>query len=261
MKFIFYCDESYDGSEPPHFFTISGILSNYQTWKELEPAWNEINSDFGVSRFHAQPLNRKEGEYSGWDDEKKKQYSAALLNVINCYGNKIVAYNCGMYVDEYLSIINETGQKKLGNPYLACFNSCVAMITRHMEEESDFQSDWHFDVIHDQGSKFDRQVHDYFNLLKSNPNFPYRHRMGNFTLAKSEDYAGLQTADLMAYEYFKRLMNEKKGEMRKPLSLLREHNHYEEGYFGRATFERYKHSIESAQCGPGQLVFIPDLKK
>jgi hypothetical protein len=71
---------------------------------------------------------------------------------------------------------------------------------------------------------------------------------------------GLPVADLMAYEYFKRLnTGNEKDRMRTPLALIQEHNHYEEGFFGETTFKKHKRAIESAGCGRDELVYIPIL--
>ena len=70
----------------------------------------------------------------------------------------------------------------------------------------------------------------------------------------------LQVADLMAFEYYKRMWGDANDRpMRKPLELIREHNGYCEGFFGEATFKNLKDGIESAICGPDELVIIPQL--
>ena len=260
MKFLFYCDESYDGKEPPNTLAISGFFSDQPTWNDVEKDWSEINRCYGVSRFHAQPLNSARDEYSGWDKGKRDRYSDALLSAIICQKKKMVAYNCGMRADIYRRIINEVGREKLGHPWFACFKTCIAMIARHIEEESDFPDDWHFDVVMDTGSQFNKQAPEFFKRLANNQQFQYRHRLGSCTSAEAKQHVGLQVADLMAYEYFKRLnAGIGKDRMRIPLSLIREHNHYEEGFFGETTFKKHKRTIESAGCGRDEFVYIPIL--
>jgi hypothetical protein len=259
MKFFFYCDESYDGKEPPDYLALSGFFSDQQTWKSVEKDWNAINFRFGVTRFHAQPLNCRSGEYKGWDEKKKVSYSTDLIGAITCQEKKMVAYNCGMSANEYRKIINNAGRAKLGHPWYACFKSCIAMIARHMEK-SDLPADWHFDVVLDSGSKFDKQAPEFFSWLANNPTFPYRHRIGTCSSDKAEKHVGLQVADLMAYEYFKRIKKDsgtKQVGLRKPLELIQKHNHYMEGFFGRDTFYIMKNEIEFAECASDQLVIIP----
>jgi hypothetical protein len=100
---------------------------------------------------------------------------------------------------------------------------------------------------------------EFFEKLAKNTNFPYRHRLRACTAATPQKAAGLQVADLMAYEYFRRL-HRAGQEMRKPLELIRKSSNYAEGYFGESTLKSMKADIESAHCGPGELVVIPQLQ-
>jgi len=259
MLFRFYCDESYDGNpKEPNTLAISGFFSDQPTWDEVEKDWDVINHRYGVSRFHASALNGATKEYAGWPKEKRDHYSAELLMILNRQKRRMVAYNCGMRADKYRQIISEEGRLKLGSPWFACFKSCIAMIAKHMET---LPAGDRFAVSVDSGSGFDRQAVGFFETLAHNPKFAYRHRLKDCTAARADRHAGLQVADLMAYEYFKRLKDkEGMGAMRKRLELIREYNHYEEGFFGENVLTAMKDRIESAQCGPGELVIIPDLQ-
>jgi len=116
-----------------------------------------------------------------------------------------------------------------------------------------------FSVIVEAGSGFDNMAMEFFEKLAKNPNFAYRHRLRACTAAKPQKAVGLQVADLMAYEYFRRLHRAGK-EMRKPLELIRKSSNYAEGFFGEDTLVSMKADIESAHCGPGELVIIPQLQ-
>ncbi|HUL00281.1 MAG TPA: DUF3800 domain-containing protein [Nitrospirota bacterium] len=257
MLFHFYCDESYDGNaRKPNIFTISGFFSDQSTWTKIDKNWNEINHRYGVSRFHATELNGAKGEYSKWSKPRRARYSAELLTAVNCQKTRMRAYNCGMRAAEYRTIINEAGCIKLGHPWVACFKSCIAMIAKDME---DLPVNDSFSVFVERGSGFDIQAVKIFGELKKNPAFAYRHRLKTCTPAEPKQLIGLQVADLMAYEYFKRLQDKENKDMRIPLTLIREHNGYEEGFFGNKTLKNMKNDIESAPCGPDQLVIIPKL--
>lgn len=257
MEFRFYCDESCDGNAAEKKnLTISGFLSDQQTWSKVEKDWKEINNRYGISCFHATDLNGARKEYKGWDKPKRDCYSGELLKVVNSKGKKMVAYNCGIRIDEYQNIINEDGRAKLGKPWWACFKTCIAMIAKHMETLSD---EYQLSVFIEKGSDFDTQAINFFEKLKNNLYFPYRHRLKTCVLASPEDFVGLQVADLMAYEYFKRMMNNE-SELRYPLKVIRKYNQYEEGYFGTITLKKMKNAIECAACGNDELVIIPNLQ-
>jgi hypothetical protein len=261
MMFRFYCDESYDGNKKnePNIITISGFFSNETTWKNVENDWKEINNRYGISCFHATDLNGARKEFDGWSKQKRNCYSGELLNSLKCKKKKMVAYNCGMYAGKYREIINETGRKKLGEPWFACFKTCIAMIAKHMET---LPYNDRFTVFVEKGSGFDKQAIEFFKKLASNQSFIYRHRLEDCISASPEKYVGLQVADLMAYEYFKRIKKKDNNvEQRYPLKLIQENNHYEEGFFGENTFYDMKNRIESAMCGQNELVIIPNLGK
>ena len=145
VEFRFYCDESFGSNVAgKKILTISGFLSDQQTWNEVEEDWKEINKRYGISCFHATDLNGARKEYEGWDKPKRDCYSGELLKSINSKGKKLVAYNCGMRIDEYQEIINEDGRAKLGKPWWACFKTCVAMIAKHM---ATFPANYQFSVL------------------------------------------------------------------------------------------------------------------
>lgn len=263
MFFRFYCDESYDGKAfDPDFFTISGFFSDQPTWEEVEEDWQVINLRYGVSAFHATELNGRTGEYEDWCKSKACEYSAELLHAINRQKRRMRAYNCGIRGDHYRRIISNEGQIKLGHPWICCFQSCVAMIAKDMETLPIADS---FSVIMARENRFDLLAVSAFGQMAVNPLFPYRHRLMTCTPAPSDKVIALQVADLMAYEYYKRLRQHRQGDVspppRPPLKLIQDHNDYVEGFFGESWFMQNREIVDSIQCGPNQLVIIPDLTR
>jgi hypothetical protein len=256
MEFRFYCDESHNGNpKNPETLTISGFFSDQLTWKQVEESWVQINARCGVSRFHATALNHGKEQYLGWSKEQRIKYSSELLEVVECQKARLVAYNCGIRADAYRRIISEAGQTKLGHPWFACFKSCIAMITAHMET---LPLDYCLSVTVERGSGFDEMALSFFDQLAANACFPHRHRLKACEIATPSQTVGLQLADLMAYEYFRRLRDQD-SIMRVPLQRIRSSSNYVEGFFGEDTLKRLKEGIETAACGPGELVIIPTL--
>ncbi len=258
MLFRFYCDESYDGKAyNPEYFTISGFFADHPTWEEIERGWNAINLGYSVPYFHASELNGRNGIYADWEKNKADEYSAELLSVINRQEKRIVAYNCGILGDVCRNIISPEGQMKLGHPWIMCFQSILAMVAKDMET---LPVEDTFSVTFGSELRFEAMAVDVFKQMKKSPLFQYRHRLESCISGDSKKIVELQVADLMAYEYYKRLRQEDSvNVMRKPLELIRKYNNYNEGFFGKETFLKYKDKIESAVCGLNQLVIIPSL--
>lgn len=261
VLFRFYCDESYDGkANNPDYFTISGFFSDQPTWEEVEHEWLAVNNEYGVTNgFHASELNGRgpKTRYSRWNKSRADEYSAKLLYCINRQKFRMRAYNCGIRGDAYRRVISSAGQIKLGHPWICCFQSCVAMIAKDMETLPRKDT---FSVVLGRESRFDALAVALFNGMADNPSFPYRHRLETCTPGNPERVIPLQVADLMAFEYFKRLCGTDNGKRKRPpMDLIQEHNAYCEGFFGEEVFVRMKDAIESSACGPNQLVIIPSL--
>ena len=268
MVFRFYCDLSYDGSpnsdvrppsgtkHEPRTYVVGGFFSSQSVWDIVECQWVGVNEAFGVPRYHAAHLNAKTYEYAGWDDAEKLCYSKRLLNIVNAQGKKMHAVTCGILANEYRSILNDKGRRNLGSPYLTCFKSCIALIAKEMHEN--FPPEDKFKVFLDTDNGYLQAV-EIFNWLKENPKFQYRSRLATCTPAKMEEIPCLQSADMVAYEVFKRLhrLKNTQSKMRPVLSLLYERNVVSERYFGAPTLKKMKAEIESAVCEAGGLVIIP----
>jgi hypothetical protein len=269
LIFQFHCDISYDGNpdcnikgktHDPRTYVFGGFFASATTWGNVEKEWKRINADYKVPRFHAAHLNSKTYEYNGWSDAKKIAFSKELLDVVHAQGNRMYAVTCGIFADKYRRIISEDGRRKMGHPYLACFNSCVARVARMMDEPGtgNIRPEDKFAVLIDQDDGCFDAVRNFYQI-KDNVNFPYRSRLATCAPLKMEECVAMQPADLIAYEAFKRLhaQRNEKREIRHVLKSLMKSNRVNECYFGAATLKRMKDQIESTPAGDGQLVIIP----
>ncbi len=258
MQFRFCCDESHNGNRNnPVSLAISGFFSDQATWKVVEEKWAEVNRRYNVSCFHATALNGGREEYENWPKPKRDEYSRELLAIVTGQKQRLCAFNCGIRANVYRDLISDEGRSKLGDPWFVCFKSCIAMIAKQMET---LPAEDTFSVVVERGSGFDEMAVNFFRWLVNNPRFAYRHRLVTFTSERPQNVIGLQVADLMAFEYFKRLHNANRAsEMRPPMRLIQKNNNYHEGFLGEDTFAKMKIAIESSICGPNELVIIPSL--
>jgi hypothetical protein len=269
MIFEFHCDLSYDGSpegnvkgktHEPNTYVFGGFFSSVSTWGNVEKKWTAINADYKVSRFHAAHLNSKTHEYKGWDDPKKVAYSKELIGAVHDEGNRMYGVTCGLFADEYRKIISEKGRRKIGSPYLACFNSCVTRVARMMDESGpgNILPEDKFAVLIDPDDGYLEAVESFYRM-KENPTFLHRARLATCAPLKMEECVAMQPADLIAYETFKRLhaQRKRKGEIRYVLKALMKENIVNESYIGAATLRRMKDQIESTPSGNGQLIIFP----
>jgi hypothetical protein len=259
--FRFYCDESYDGKAlNPDYFTISGFFSDQTTWEEIENDWNGINSAYGVEDgFHASELNGrgKKSRYAGWCKCKACDYSSELLESVTRHKERMYAYNCGIRGDAYRAVISDEGRIKMGHPWVVCFHSCIAKVAKDMDRGR-FPLEDTFSVVIARENRFDNIAVASFGRMTTNPLFECRHRLMTCTPGLPERIIGLQVADLMAYEYYKRMREDSDEPKRTPLRLIQDNNGYWEGFFAESTFVKLKDKIEAIVCGPDQLIILPN---
>lgn len=270
LIFTFHCDISFDGSpegnvkgkpHEPSTYVFAGFFAADTIWGAIEKSWDKTNREYGVPRFHAAHLNSKTYEYDGWDNPRKIEYSAKLIDAIHQQGNKMYAVACGIFADEYRRIISEEGRRKMGSPYLVCFNSCIARIARMMDEPGpgNIKAEDRFAVLIDTDDGYLGAIKNFVEM-KENQGFPHRSRLATCSPLKMEECVAMQPADLIAYETFKRLYARRKGksQVRHVLKSLLKNNVVNECYFGSETLRREKGRIESTPAGDGQLVIIPE---
>jgi hypothetical protein len=204
-----HSDLSYDGSPPgntkgsrhePRTYVVSGILARPEYWAAIEEKWDAANKEFGVPRFHGAHLNGRTNEYEGWLPQRAKEYSTKLLKVLKDCGSPIM-FVCGLHADHFTQMLSETSRRKLGTPYQVCFNSCMALIASYMDE-SKFSTADRFSVLVDKDDGYEIVVRSFLDM-KENATFASRFRLGTSTPAAMEEVIALQTADLVAYEWFK----------------------------------------------------------
>jgi len=272
--FKFYCDESYD-SDPhqdsdrvlsaaknpyiPKTYVVGGFFTDEIAWGKIERSWDWKNARVGVSRFHASYLNARDGEYKGWGKNRQIRYAKDMLRILKKQGRRLHAVSCGMLVREYEQVISERGRLSLGNPYIACFKTCVAMIARGMNDpRGGFYPDDQFAVILDR-NEFQTEAVDIFYKMKDTVVFRDRNRLATCTPGAAEEVSPLQTADLIAYDTFRLLHSAKGGVLkaRKSLESMFDKNGFQGLYYGRDTLEKIKPKLESAAaagCAPNGFI-------
>ncbi len=272
--FRLYCDESCDSDphqdserilhaakEPyiPRTYVVGGFFSNEIVWGKVKRSWDWKNKRIGVSRFHASHLNARDYEYEGWGKNRQIRYAKDMLRILKNQGLDLHAVSCGVLCRDYDQIISEQGRRCLGNSYIACFKTCIAMIARGMNDpRGGFYPDDQFAVVLDR-HEFQTEAVDIFYKMKDTVVFEDRNRLATCTPASSEQVTELQTADLIAYETFRLLHSAKGGilKARKSLESMFDKNGFQGLYYGKDTLEKIKPKLEAAAeagCAPNGFI-------
>ena len=131
-------------------------------WLSGKRSWDWKNKRIGVSRFHASHLNARDYEYEGWGKNRQIRYAKDMLRILKNQGLDLHAVSCGVLCRDYDQIISEQGRRCLGNSYIACFKTCIAMIARGMNDpRGGFYPDDQFAVVLDR-HEFQTEAVDIF---------------------------------------------------------------------------------------------------
>ena len=191
-----YCDESGKSDGPDDLFvTLGGVVSDLDRWQCFEPEWEKMLRDFGVSELHMADLSHFVGEYSDWEENKRRAFLAEAIRIMDAH--------CAGYIGASMPIevfndILEEHQQKLIDPYFPCFFvniSGLLTCAYHMEAEEKIEM-----VLDDDGGMKGKAEAFWERAKKEGP-VEFGERLGVLSVGVSSHEAlPLQAADLVAYE-------------------------------------------------------------
>ena len=194
-----YFDESgtHDGSMAT---LVGGAMGEVSLWIMLSERWKEILDRHGVFLFHATDLNNFRGEYDGWDERKRRQFTSELLDVII----DAMPLGLGIGVDNrvYDSVKSDYLDVNL-SAYQFCCEWCISWANQHAKHIFPTKT---VAIVFEAGRKLSTPTIDYIN---EHINLPIEKQpmsmagIASVTMAKKAEVVPLQVADLIAYELYK----------------------------------------------------------
>jgi hypothetical protein len=261
----FHCDESYDSQfNDPTVFVVGGAVADDTIWRRVEDGFSAANLSAGVTEYHAADVNAFGGEFEKWKGTPEGKdcqiaYGKQLIKTMQDQGRRLHVVSVGMLKKEYERIIDESGRRKFGHPYIVCFKECIALLAEEMERH--WEPEHRFSVIFDrdrENKALQQEATEVFYQMKDGEGWPPRHRLGTCTPGDSNEIIALQSADLVAYETF-RLIHDKHftgGKVRKAFDSLFPHNGFSGLYYDAGVLERIKGPLDAANVVPNGFVVI-----
>jgi Protein of unknown function (DUF3800) len=200
-----YCDESVRDGDG--VFVIAGYLATLKNWVNMSEVWDEFLRDENLTEFKASDCEGGNGEFQGRGEDECRRICERFVSIIEHSGLVGVA----MIVDlrAYDPIRPEmdrlrtrpTGHGKnvvkLGEPYYLGFQFLVERLTQEADNAPlEEKVMYVFDITKAHKGK----AVMLFDEMKHKPNYPLAERMGAISFDDSKHYAGLQAADMFAYE-------------------------------------------------------------
>lgn len=191
-----YMDESgiHDGSP---VVTVAGYFAIPKKWREFTKDWNKAKRPIRV--FHAADCASCNGEFKGWEPPARDQFVAGLLPIIPKHALP------GICVGIHLGALEQGFAKRpelremFGTPYTACFQWSLQFLLSVMER---VDVNDRLAIIHEMND-YKHEVLSAFDWVSKNR----KTHNGKLSISfgSKKDYVPLQAADVLAYEFNKRL--------------------------------------------------------
>ena len=219
--------------------TVAAYAGRPKAWREWSAEWKKAKRPIKV--FHAVDAANREREFEGWSRKQRDELVKKLLPVI--MGNRIAGAVIALNKTEFRKATEgkEELLKALGNPYTTCFHwlvqSLLELLKPTKKETLEF--------VHEQNS-YEKEARASFEFISKNAN-PNKVPMRLLFGGKLEQMP-LQTADILAYEAYKRFKEPNEPE-RKPWQILK--RRIVSVHIGKENMSRLVQSLEEIVANLG----------
>jgi Protein of unknown function (DUF3800) len=269
-----YCDESY---RDHHVFVVAGYLAATDTWSVFNYIWNDALRDEGLREFHARDCQQGEGEFKGWTVSARQQTWRRFIEVIrraNVLG-VVTAIDLSAY-DEFAPSIKRMRHPGYGHAYFLAFQHQVEEMANQL---ASLDARERLAFVFDETDGFQGRARQLYDSLKRSESgtLPFVTPLGPLVFADSKQHAGLQAADVLAYEshrYFRdTAFSTAPLPERWQMELLRESRLVIAKGFNHGALQVYMHAIKAQlilalpaemrdQLDPSELEAVPkDLRR
>jgi len=218
-----YLDESGDVSDPNvEFIGVGGAISSLEQWEQLEIEWKGVLDKVGVSDLHMKHFAHFRGEFTGWSEDKRREFLSGLMDIAEKY---VYGYIIAIIPKDVWQSLDDAQKSKLSDdPYYPCFIACLigsVEYTRQVGPEEKVE----LFVANRDG--YEGQAHKYWHNSWNSPEAPsgFSARLGSITFASPSSVIPLQVADLVVYEcvkHFRSIHQTGQWKERAPLSRIKD---------------------------------------
>lgn len=190
-----YLDESGHAADPNVTdVSVCGVVASCVQWAEFDSNWKAVLQSFGVAQLHMKHLAHFQGEYRGWNENKRKEFLGQLFKVIDAHTEGNLAATMPLKI--FRSLTPEQQAMLGGDPYYPCFLACViggATCASHLAGQIEF--------VVSEAAGFKGKAMDFYDRCNSTGAPPgIREKLAGISFGTPQGSIPLQCADLIAYE-------------------------------------------------------------
>jgi len=235
---------------------VAGYIGSVFQWERFIPRWQSVLHAFGVTIMHRSQLEAFQGEFEGWDNDRRAAFLQRLHPIIkDC---TYTAIGTSVIKADWDDVMPADIQQLYGGVFgwAAGVNFTHARVWCERHNHHD-PLEW----VYEAGTCGAKQIGEMFHTLQINPVLQQQHRIKpNGWSFQHKGVVPLQSADVVAYELFKEgengiLDNHKRYPFRKSaLDLFRFHTdeHSYVQFWDKPRLERWLASLRHKMREAGQ---------
>lgn len=206
MALLFKFDDSYDNAKT--LMLVGGWLMEESQWKRLESDWDACieatnhahRADQKITRFHASELNGFKGEFKNWDKQMSEAFTGNLITILKERPSLFVAAAVNM--QDMVQVFPQFADTMLDSALGLCIKQIMLSLGKVVRKN--FVRD-KLEMIFESGPWKAHAIQAYGQMV-ADPKFKDRKLFTSLSFVSSQA-AGLQAADLIAYESMKRILS------------------------------------------------------
>ncbi|MCU1441825.1 MAG: hypothetical protein JWP85_2822 [Rhodoglobus sp.] len=217
-----YFDES--ESDKHNLLCVSGYIFKKERCEILEGKWSEVLKREGLPYFHMVECAHQNKTFKGFDETRCIAIQTELMNLLKDH------IEVGVSITYDLSHAHLCPSAKLHgidivSPYYLCCYFALMQIREWMKKEN-FSGDVSY--WFESGHKNQTQANHIMNEIFSVPEMRSHYCYGSHSFIKKESAGALQCADILAWQWAKRVKDQMDGKdkMRADLKSLLEKPHF-----------------------------------
>ncbi len=204
-----FFDDSGKESDPSNrFVCMAGYLALGDSyWNIFAQGWNHLLLKHGITWVHMKEMIPLQGEYSGlgWDTTKRDAVLKEFISVIKF--SQLIGFGVGLDAEAWRTLVPKDVTKREGDAQVFCLTRILRMIVERMKKSvpRDYAA-LHFDSDESFVPARFRRFRKVIDRVPDGPQY-----LGSITFTDPKLYAPLQSADLLAWETRKELMQKTGG--------------------------------------------------
>lgn len=226
LMLLAYFDES-GTHKDSKVLSFGGYISTTKKWRKFDKHWQAMLKAEGLSMMHWTDLESRHGHFKGWPAKRKLRVQKQAISIIG--DNVLHGFSGAVVVDHYDEFFKTRPHLKPSSPYVFTMVATLTLMKVWIKENSIKQPIHYF---YESGAGHSAEMSEVMNATDEIGWDYYRMKsVKSWSFADKKDFLPLQSADILAYETYKQLVNTLAGDVRRDLrksaeSLLRTVPHY-----------------------------------